>query len=677
MTPLEKFFENPSFLDERNLSLWKSVLSSSNKPKTIKKSLTLNDYLPIEFLRLDDSIKFFKAKKSERQFLSSGTTASTRSISHFSHDGLLLYKLQSLKNFHEKLKKFYRDDSLKIKGISLIPNSSVWPTSSLAQMLTWFSEFWDLTFVESDNLKNINFGTDPIWIFATPFQLIDIFDSASQFQLPEKSILFETGGTKGKSREIKREELYFLISKHFNIPQTQIVSEYGMCELAAQAYDVEEKARRVFKFPPWVKTYTTPGLGIVQREGEGALLILDPLRIDYPLPLRTQDIVRLYKDGSFELLGRVPKSVLKGCSLLTEKPSKVRHHLTQKSSVPLGVTRKIMDQESFESILNTLEAELSFEFHSSNIAKSALADLRLSLKNCDIQKALKNSQAKKEHSLFIAPQNHSLALIYPIYMAQAAGMRITVRVPKSFSGKNSSLLKFLKHIPNVNLLSDDFRLGRNDIPKDISRIFVFGEDKTLAEISKQTSLPISGFGSGISMNVLKNPQKAQAKLLAKDMLSLAQRGCLSTRGLLTYGISWEELQKFLQVFQKECGDFCANELSIGEKVALDHESVSLSQEAIFYIERINLNDILIPVYKMNSKSRHPSTLLSERPFVFPIFLYESEDELLKDLQSFPSLLCISSNEKNLKSRLSVPFSQLGECNTPAWDGFHNGRPLFS
>ncbi len=58
--------------------------------------------------------------------------------------------------------------------------------------------------------------------------------------MPEGSIVIETGGTKGKTRSVTREELYTLISNCFSVDRNHIVSEYGMCELASQAYDFVE-----------------------------------------------------------------------------------------------------------------------------------------------------------------------------------------------------------------------------------------------------------------------------------------------------------------------------------------------------------------------------------------------------------------------------------------------------
>ena len=72
------------------------------------------------------------------------------------------------------------------------------------------------------------------------------------------------------------------------MPQENIISEYGMCELASQAYDFfdENLKTRAYRFPFWVKSFVLPPWGELFSRGKGCLLIEDPLRIDYPFPMR-------------------------------------------------------------------------------------------------------------------------------------------------------------------------------------------------------------------------------------------------------------------------------------------------------------------------------------------------------------------------------------------------------
>ena len=101
--------------------------------------------------------------------------------------------------------------------------------------------------------------TKPLWLFGTAFHWLNALDAGLCEPLPRGSVVFETGGTKGKSREVTREQLFEEIAAGFSVPTTAIVSEYGMSELACQAYDfvpfglgADLKDRR-FKFPPGEK----------------------------------------------------------------------------------------------------------------------------------------------------------------------------------------------------------------------------------------------------------------------------------------------------------------------------------------------------------------------------------------------------------------------------------------
>ncbi len=644
----------------------------------------MKPYLPIEYLRGEQSKKYFQGSSIVKTFQSSGTTAETRSLSHFSEKGLALYKEQSLKIFQSIMQKFYGDRQFAIQGISLIPSSKEWPSSSLAQMLTWISEFWKLRFVNIQDFKKLEKSKDPLWIFATPFQLIDLFDEGVYFECSQGSILFETGGTKGKTRDLQRNELYELITQHFHISLDHIVSEYGMCELATQAYDYTlPKQTRRFRFPDWVKTYVLPGLNLFLTEGEGALVVEDPLRVDYPLPLRTQDVVRLYKDGSFEIIGRVPRSVLKGCSLLTET-EKVRelhpksHKLTNTSQIKFSKNdiSYFFDNDSTEA--------LSRELTSLSAAQSAISDLKIGFESTDWDRCVANSQAiKGEHWLFIAPSNHSIAVVYPLIMGLAAGLKMTVRIPKEFEADTSFLKIFLRRLSkfaNISTLSHEFRLGTHPLPKGTDKVLIFGDSETVQTVKLLSSVPVSGFGSGLTVNVLENASKEKAKALAKDMLNLGQKGCMSSRALFILARK-NDLEDFLSELRKETKNFWDTDLSTMQRVAVDHEIFALENKGFACFERKSLNDCLFAVYTKQDFQEHVMELFSMLPFVLPIFVYDNLEALLSDLKKIPSLICVSA-DSNLHTQLrlqnkNIRICNLGEANAPLWDGLHNGKALFS
>jgi hypothetical protein len=131
----------------------------------------------------------------------------------------------------------------------------------------------------------------------------------------------ETGGYKGRSRVVAKTELRRLLKKYTAVPDSQIVTEYGMCELSSQAYDgVAGQPRAsvgIFQFPPWVQTQIiSPETGAVSAAGEtGLLRIFDPANMYSVMALQTEDLAASRGDG-FELLGRAESAEPRGCSLL-------------------------------------------------------------------------------------------------------------------------------------------------------------------------------------------------------------------------------------------------------------------------------------------------------------------------------------------------------------------------
>ena len=103
-------------------------------------------YFPVEFLK-NDAARFYKNPKAHRTFLSSGTSSDQRSRSIFSEDGLELYKASAIRSFLPVYKSFF--GSQERKCISLIPPVSEWQDSSLAQMVAWFGEQFELSYVSS------------------------------------------------------------------------------------------------------------------------------------------------------------------------------------------------------------------------------------------------------------------------------------------------------------------------------------------------------------------------------------------------------------------------------------------------------------------------------------------------------------------------------------------------
>jgi hypothetical protein len=123
----------------------------------------------------------------------------------------------------------------------------------------------------------------------------------------------ETGGMKGRRREMIREEVHQRLQAFFKVEQ--IHSEYGMTELLSQAYSLGEG---LFKCPPWMKVLVgeVEDPTCLKTVGRGILHIIDLANIYSCCFIATEDMGVIYEDGSFEVTGRVDHSDRRGCSLL-------------------------------------------------------------------------------------------------------------------------------------------------------------------------------------------------------------------------------------------------------------------------------------------------------------------------------------------------------------------------
>lgn len=170
----------------------------------------------------------------------------------------------------------------------------------------------------------------PVTLFGTAFAFVHFFDhSEERFALPPGSRIVETGGFKGKSREVSREELYALFTERFGVPATHCISEYGMSEMASQYYDstlydfvngIRREPRKIA--PPTLRTrIIDPVMNADVAPGQPGLLIhYDLANLNSVMAIQSEDLGVWAEDGDgFHLLGRAPGAVLRGCSLTAEE----------------------------------------------------------------------------------------------------------------------------------------------------------------------------------------------------------------------------------------------------------------------------------------------------------------------------------------------------------------------
>ena len=268
-------------------------------------------FLPIQFFKSHEVLS--NTEPIQMTFESSGTTGSITSKHHITD--VSVYEL----SFIEGFKRFYGAiEDYVILG--LLPSYLEREGSSLVYMVDQLIKrsknadsgfYLDNTDRLISLLKELDERKQPTILIGVSFALLDLIEE-QQFEL-KHIIIMETGGMKGRKKEIIRTELHDQLKKGFGVDH--IHSEYGMTELLSQAY---AKGGNQFKTPPWMKVLIRDpedALTITEGEKTGAINIIDLANINSCSFIATQDLGKLHKDG-FEVLGRFDHSDVRGCNLM-------------------------------------------------------------------------------------------------------------------------------------------------------------------------------------------------------------------------------------------------------------------------------------------------------------------------------------------------------------------------
>jgi hypothetical protein len=691
--------------------------------------LGVPEFIPMRAFR-SDAERVWAPVEKLRIFLSSGTTSGPerRSRSVFSHEGLLFYRAESIAAYLSALEtraQSFSANFLDSPIFSLIPPPDVWPDSSLSQMLAWFAKFWPTTYAHAENLSTTKEQLQalaqskvPVVIWGTGFHFVNLFDDQTfQVKLPKGSIVIETGGTKGKSRSVTRPELYDMISRGFGLEHADIISEYGMCELAAQAWDTPKKIstdlkERVFRFPWWVNVAVMSKPNASDQSGVGALTIFDPLRIDLPgLALQTEDLAQLNPDQSFTLLGRVPTAPLKGCSLNVESvkgaekiPSRTKSKAAAnfyKPNVKDLSARALVVRRWLLNLLSDAEAHrrLVLEFGDAVIARKALTDLTAGLPFdakgfADAALASIGQGQTAKNWLIIPPASHSIAVIYPICCALTLGLSIRIRCPSiNQMSPDASFLKRAIDLAkadgfDIKTLPSSWRLGPNDL-LDGESILIFGDDETCRFVSEFSSNRASTFGNVTSMSMVTGrdfqDSVTRHQILA-DQLSLGQRGCLSSRAIITIGGSVEIVKDAMTTASL----ISSREESIAAKTARSMEIGRLTAHGFEVFTPADGVTVAIKNVASNSLGKEIQNAVSTLDFVIPILLVDEitdKNIIISELLKISSLKALSVSDeisKALSKTKTYPklvndvrLVRLGTLGAPSLDGHHLGRPFFA
>ncbi|GAB5398763.1 MAG: acyltransferase [Aureisphaera sp.] len=268
-------------------------------------------FLPIEFFKSKKVIA--KGNTPEITFTSSGTTGKATSHHLVAHTHL--YEKSFLEGFKIR---YGAPENWTI--LALLPSyleregsSLVYMADALIKMSRhpesgfYLNEFDSL----AATLDNLEEKGQKTLLIGVSFALLDFLESHS-FNL-EHTVIMETGGMKGRRKEMVREELHAILKNGFGV--SHIHSEYGMTELLSQAYS---NGNGIFECPPWMGIYTRdPEDALSQVVGKtGGINVIDLANLYSCSFIATQDLGKNHSDGSFEILGRFDTSDVRGCNLM-------------------------------------------------------------------------------------------------------------------------------------------------------------------------------------------------------------------------------------------------------------------------------------------------------------------------------------------------------------------------
>ncbi len=297
-----------------NNPVYKEFLSHLDIDSNTVKKIKDIPFLPIEFFKYHQVVS--SPPPYDIRFKSSGTTGFNRSTHYVK--SATIYR----KSFQRTFQKFFgniRDYVI----LALLPSYIEQGESSLVYMAQDLIEksghkesgFFLHNFDElAQTLHQLKKQNQKSLLLGVSYALLD-FGASYPLNL-KNCIVMETGGMKGRKKEMVREELHSQLKKAFGVDK--IYSEYGMTELLSQSYS---KGDGLFHSPPWKKILirdTEDPFSYLPAEKSGGINIIDLANVHSCSFLATQDLGKIHPDGSFEILGRFDQSDVRGCNLLIQ-----------------------------------------------------------------------------------------------------------------------------------------------------------------------------------------------------------------------------------------------------------------------------------------------------------------------------------------------------------------------
>lgn len=292
----------------QHISVYQAYLQHLNRDPQSIQSITDIPFLPISFFKTHQ-IQY--GNKHQQLFKSSGTTCMQRS-QHFVED-INQYEISIEKGFNQAF-----GNPKDYTYLALLPNYLEQGDSSLVYMVDYLMKqskraengFYLNNFEAlNDQLKQLQSSDKKVMLIGVTYALLDFIAEYPQ-QYPELTVL-ETGGMKGRKKEIIKEEVLDQLRKGFDIDHVH--SEYGMTELLSQAYGIDNK----YSFTPWMKIlFRDPQDPFQLNVNSGGINVIDLANIHSCAFIETMDLGRQITTDQFEVLGRFDHADLRGCNLM-------------------------------------------------------------------------------------------------------------------------------------------------------------------------------------------------------------------------------------------------------------------------------------------------------------------------------------------------------------------------
>lgn len=530
-------------------------------------------FIPIRCFRLMNvsSISDIDLASPQMQvFRSSGSTQAVRATHYLGPTGWAAYRHSSVEGFRDACTRLGIPARSKI--VSLVPPREQWPESSLAAMIALWKECGlEVHYVDAEahpeslrdffRMENAA-ENDSYVIFGTSLHLLSVAQwhaesaggAAEAFIRGKCIAVFDTGGSKGRTVNIKTEVLQQLIKRWVSDEsKLMLVSEYGMCELTSQAYTAHPPHDNVFQCSPTLRSFVVRAdlNGMSPHGEEGFLAFVDMANTDSWPCIITEDLGSpTHPDArTFVLRGRAPDATVKGCSLnvrtnfrfdlsrlMEEKREHDSSEKTNAEAKPTSSARQTAQRKLFTSV--QLQQALGHPAWDDGFRSDLNATLRGWNHPAREQNLLNECKLHGETIAIITSANIPITWLFPAAHAWLMGARQvqmflpSVRQEDPISAVIRDQIIALAEAFNRCTHSDFVRIHANRFSdkNTAERVLIFGQDETISSISSDLQLrgeKTTIIGLGHFRNAFSLSTASELSMLAGQCAAWLGRGCLT------------------------------------------------------------------------------------------------------------------------------------------------------